>query len=173
MLYFLCKCTRWSHLSSAIWPGLRYSMVFMIILMQWCYLATVWAGASINGKRLWYPLTYGTLRVLLKWYLDHDGMIDSFWWVSSTTSNHPFSSMRAHLKSYVDPSTMKRLLTMINLWNNAVRRWYWRKIIAIFLVDGMDCQIIASNTSLEELHALTRVARIFVWSRTPYSISVK
>ena len=47
---------------------------------------------------------------------------------------------------------MKRFLTMINLWNNAVRRWYWRKIIAILLVNGMDCQIINWNICLGELH---------------------
>ena len=61
-----------------------------------------------------------------------------------------YKSIKSSLKS--ENLRIKRFLTMINLCNNAVRWWYWCKIIAILLIVGMDYQLIILNICLREPH---------------------
>ena len=108
--------------------------------MQWYWLTIVQKGAYVKGNKLWYPLTNGTLRSLMEWYLDHVGMIDSVWWVSTTFSNHLYSHLQFLEKWEFEGEEVP------------VRWWYWHKIIAVLVIDGMDCQIVTRNICLGELH---------------------
>ena len=82
------------------------------------------------------------------------GMILRPWWYGRLFNEGLLKRLCQSIDSSLKSENVriKRFLTMMNLWNNAVRRWYWWKVIAILLVGGMDYQIIFWNICIGELH---------------------
>ena len=162
ILCFLCKCVHWqiTYINCNLTRvealnGLHDNIHEMVLTCNSVKSSTYQRQQTMVCLNRW-DIAFFVGMILKPWWYDRLSLMGFHYSLqppilfNEDLLNNLCQSIDSSLKS--ENLRMKRFLKMINLWNDATRRWYWRKIIAILLVDGMDCQIITWNVCHGQLH---------------------